>query len=149
MNDPKKAKGAEGIRAGGSYEALEGLRVLVVDDDPVVRMLVRQILKRVQAIAETASCGADALDLLEREPFDLLVTDIEMPGIDGVALAMFVRNPRSNVRRHDLPILALTALAGEETRARCMDAGMNEFITKPIRVRELLGAIRRHAPKGR
>ncbi|MBM3320306.1 MAG: response regulator [Candidatus Eisenbacteria bacterium] len=149
MNDPKKTGRAEGVRAGGSYEALEGLRVLVVDDDPVVRMLVRQILKRVRSVVETASSGVDALDLLEREPFDLVVTDIEMPGIDGIALARFVRNPRSNVRSHDLPILALTALGGEEMRARCMDAGMNEFIVKPIRVRELLGAIRRHAPKGR
>ncbi|MFH1679777.1 MAG: response regulator [Candidatus Eisenbacteria bacterium] len=145
MDDPNGRSAAGRVKAGGSFHALKDLRVLVVDDEPLIRVMVRATLRRFGSVAEVASSAEDALYLLEHEPFDLLITDIEMSGMDGVELARTVRDPTSSVLRHDLPIIVITALEGDEVRARCREVGTDEFLSKPIRAKELLQAVRRQA----
>jgi PAS domain S-box-containing protein len=117
---------------------LSGLRVLVVDDEPDALTMVRHLLESNEADVGTASSSAAALDLLGKERFDLIVSDIGMPGGDGYALVSELR-----MRGIRTPALALTAFARAEDRDRAMESGYQAHIAKPIDAEELLAAVAR------
>ncbi len=116
--------------------SLNGLRVLVVDDEPDSRELVTAVL--IGRGAEVISFGSaiEALDELERQPFDLLVSDIGMPEVDGFALISKVRQLPSD-RGGRIPAAALTAYAGIEHRRRLLSAGYQMHIPKPVEPAQL------------
>jgi signal transduction histidine kinase/ActR/RegA family two-component response regulator len=118
------------------------LRVLVVDDDPVNQMVVQQMLARLGCDVTLACDGADALAAAERAVHDLVLMDLHMPTMDGLEATrqLRARMPRGAAR---VPILALTAdtLAGD--RERCLQAGMDDVLTKPVGLAELQAALRR------
>ncbi|MDI1448425.1 PAS domain S-box protein [Polyangium sp. 6x1] len=112
---------------------LEGIRVLVVDDEPDARELVERLLEDRRAKVITAASAFEALDLLanpENEP-DVMVSDLGMPGMDGFALIREVR-ARSAARLGNLPAVAVTAFARPEDKARSLEAGYDAHVTKPI-----------------
>ena len=110
--------------------ALLGKRVLVVDDHPINRMLMAKLLKLAGAEAVPAENGADALRVLEQEPrIELVLMDLRMPEMDGYEAT---RRIRADARWARLPIIAVTASAATYERARCMAAGMNDVMIKPI-----------------
>ncbi len=127
-----------------SAESLEGLKVLVVDDEPDARDLFRHILEGSGAIVLTAGSAADAVPLLERERPDVLVSDIGMPGTDGYT---FLREVRAlgPERNGALPAIALTAFARPEERAQALDAGYLNHVSKPVEPRELVATVARAA----
>ena len=108
-------------------------RLLVVDDEPSSRRLLRHALQHVNFAVETCASGAEALEILERQPIDLLVLDFEMPQMDGAELCARVR-AHPNLEVADLPIILLTGHAGEDEEVRCLHAGANDFVTKPVSV---------------
>ncbi|MBI3395760.1 MAG: response regulator [Spirochaetia bacterium] len=106
------------------------LKILLAEDNPVNQMLAVAMLgdHTVTAVGD----GRAALDALEKGVFDLVFLDLQMPELDGIAVARIIRDPDSEVRDHHTPIIALTAYATKETHDRCLDAGMNGYVTKPI-----------------
>src|SRR5437868_1307240 len=106
-------------------------RVLVVDDSRVIRLAIKKILEADFAV-ETADSGNAAWDLLSRgEVYKMLVTDIEMPGMDGYELICRIRGSDGAVFK-DMPILTITGAEDEQTKERAFACGATDFITKPI-----------------
>lgn len=104
--------------------------VLVVEDTDVSRIWACRVLERSGFRVMSAANGAEALDLLARHPFSAVVMDWHMPGMDGLEVTRAIRAGDGPAAR--VPILALTASASEADRATCLEAGMNEALTKPI-----------------
>jgi two-component system, cell cycle response regulator DivK len=118
-------------------------KVLVVDDNRTSRELIRAILKSVRCDIIEASHGQQALDVLRQERPDLVLLDIDMPGLDGLAVVRTIRQDAAFV---NLPVVAVTAFAMEGDREKGMAAGFTAYVTKPVRaailrkqVQQLLG----------
>ncbi|NQU59338.1 MAG: response regulator [Rhodospirillales bacterium] len=122
-------------------------RVLLVEDDEINQQIAVAFLTGAGITVETASDGLQAIEILNENPtgFDIVLMDIQMPVMDGVAATKEIRKkwPSKN-----LPIIALTAHAFEEERQRCLKAGMDDHITKPISREKLLKAINRQIKAG-
>lgn len=122
-------------------------RVLIVDDGPVNLMLARQVLEREGLEVRTATSGAEALACLEQVPFDLVLMDIYMPGMDGVEASRRWRDvemERYPGRRSVL--VALTANASAEDRERFAAAGLDDYLAKPYRPQQLIDLVSRWLP---
>lgn len=119
----------------------KGRTVLLVDDDRFNLEVIGAILSMAGADVVTAVSGAEALGLLSAgRSFDAVFLDVQMPGMDGCETA---RRIREDERWRDLPLVAVTACAMADLRERCFDAGMNDFLTKPVDTPVLLEALRR------
>ena len=125
----------------------EGRRVLVVEDDASIRELLQLHLGLAGFTVEDLGDGREALDVARTTPFDLLVLDVMLPGLDGISLCRAVRTAGPNT---DTPILMLTARDSEADIVVGLDSGADDYLTKPFGVRELqarIGAVmRRHLP---
>ncbi|GAB4235356.1 MAG: hypothetical protein Kow00121_62900 [Elainellaceae cyanobacterium] len=122
------------------YSSLDGLQILVVDDEADVRELLMFVLKQAGAAVLVASSAQEAFQMLKRYAPDLLISDIGMPDLDGYALIRQVRSLAPEPLRA-LPAIALTAYAGEEYRKRVMAAGFQVYLSKPIDVDHLIQII--------
>ena len=111
-------------------------RVLVAEDDAAVREFVRRALAHRGHEVTTAIDGIDALDTLGKRRFDLLVTDIVMPGMDGIALAL-----KAARERPDMAILLMTGYAAERQRAHNLDELINRVVAKPFTLRQICDAV--------
>jgi two-component system chemotaxis sensor kinase CheA len=121
-------------RAGGfepgqgmPVEALKAKRLLVADDSITARTLLQNILESSGYSVRTTPDGAAAFTTLQNETFDLLVSDVEMPRMDGFELT---RRVRANPRLAELPVVLITALEAQDDRARGVEAGANAYIVK-------------------
>ena len=119
---------------------LAGLRVLLAEDSEINQELAGELLTRAGVAFRTASNGREALELLDRESFDAVLLDIQMPVMDGLAAA---REIRRHERFRDLPLIAMTAHAMTGDLERSLAAGMNDHLTKPISPASLYGALKR------
>jgi CheY-like chemotaxis protein len=118
------------------------LRILLAEDDAVNQIVaVRMLNNRGHAVV-TAASGSDALVALEREPFDLVLMDVQMPGMDGFETTAAIREREKESGTH-VPIVALTASAMKGDRERCLQAGMDGYVSKPLLIRELYEAVER------
>jgi PAS domain S-box-containing protein len=125
--------------AEAAAPALRPLRVLVAEDNPVNQMLVRAMLEKAGHRVDLAANGIEAVDALCRRPYDLVLMDMQMPEMDGVAATRRIRALDTLIAQ--VPIIALTANAMPGVRAQVLAAGMNDHVTKPINRRELFLAI--------
>lgn len=114
-------------------------RVLVVEDEANIRELVCLHLGHEGYSCATTGDGLEALKRAEAEPFDLLVLDVMIPGLDGLSLCRAVRNGRTN---RDVPILMLTARREETDKVVGLESGADDYLTKPFGVRELVARAR-------
>lgn len=124
---------------------MSGLRILMVEDDKMNQFVGKQILQgKGKAMLDIASNGNEALELLKSCCYDLVLTDLLLPDLDGFELTRLIRtNPDGQICNSKLPIIALTADAFTETRNKAYDAGVDDFITKPVDFLKLLGSISR------
>ncbi len=122
----------------------QSVRVLLVEDDPINQEVVAAVLQNHRHHVLRADNGRQALELLGRERVDLVLLDVQMPEMGGVELTAAIRARESGER---LPIVALTAHALKGDRERFLQAGMDDYLCKPIRPAELLAAVERHAPR--
>jgi PAS domain S-box-containing protein len=113
--------------------------ILVVDDVAVNRFLVRAMLEPIGYTIEEAACGADAVAAATLRPFDLVLMDLQMPGMDGLQAARAIRSTVGNYR--NVPIVALSASVFNERIGECTAAGMDGHLAKPIIPADLLGAV--------
>lgn len=118
---------------------LDGLRVLIVDDLKTNRDIVRDMLEPQNCICFDAPDGEDALEALQAGPFDVVIMDIHMNRLDGVEATRRIRESRAAFS--DIPIIALTADNAATTNAACMAAGVDIFLTKPVRGADLCRAL--------
>jgi two-component system OmpR family response regulator/two-component system alkaline phosphatase synthesis response regulator PhoP len=114
-------------------------RVLVVEDEPNIRDLVCLHLGLEGYTCDGLGDGREALNRAETDRYDLLVLDVMIPGVDGLALCRAVRNGRTN---HDVPILMLTARREESDKVIGLESGADDYLTKPFGVRELVARAR-------
>ena len=116
-------------------------RVLVVEDNPTNQMVARGMLKKFGIEIEVAGDGSEALRLLEQFQYDLVLMDCQMPVMDGYEATRRLRDPEAKVLDNNLPVIAMTANAMQGDRERCIEAGMNDHIAKPVdpsRLRRIL-----------
>jgi CheY-like chemotaxis protein len=137
---------SEGLASTGECEELglaplPNVKVLVVDDDPNSCEIVRRILMGCNAQVSTAQSVAEALPMLGEFCPDVLISDIGMPGKDGLAFIRELREKESSTQSARLPAVALTAFARPEDRVRVLEAGYNSHVSKPIDPRELVAAV--------
>ncbi len=119
-----------------------GLRILVAEDNEFNQELVTSLLQKWGHAAVLAGDGKAALAAWEREPFDLILMDLQMPDMDGIAVTKAIRAKESATNTH-VPIVALTAHAMRGDRERCLAGGMDAYASKPIRAVELFDVIAR------
>ena len=117
--------------------AEEGLRILLAEDNPINMMLIRELLRRRGHIVTEVTTGNDAVQAMVNGSFDLLLTDIHMPGMDGIEAARAIRLAEQRCGRPRTPIVALTADALDGGKRTCQEAGMDGFLTKPVDPAEL------------
>ncbi|MNO87400.1 Sensor histidine kinase RcsC [compost metagenome] len=118
-------------------------RILLVEDNPVNQLVAKGMLAKLGCQVQVAAQGAEALELLEQDAFDLVLMDCNMPVMDGYEAS---RRIRQSGRWPELPIVALTANAMPEERERCRAAGMDDYLAKPFRREELLALIDHWVP---
>lgn len=126
-------------------------RVLVVDDDEINRRVAARLLRKMGFDVETVGSGADALERSARASFDLILMDYQMPGMDGCETTRALRRRES---ARPVPVVAMTASVLESDRRRCLEAGMDAFVSKPVRresLTELLASLgmRPESPEAR
>ncbi len=121
---------------------LRGLKLLLVEDSPDNQMLITLYLNKVGAEVKVASDGATGVELALAENFDAVLMDVQMPILDGHEATRKLRN-----LKYSKPIIALTAHALKEERAKCFESGFTEFLTKPIQRDLLIEVLSRYVKK--
>ena len=122
------------------------LRILVAEDVPANQEVIRTILTSRGHSVQGVMTGQEAVEWFEREPYDLILMDVQMPGVDGFQATRQIRSIEA-ARNSHTPILALTAHALNGDRERCLEAGMDDYISKPIDVGEVLGLVERYGSR--
>ncbi len=111
-------------------------RVLAIDDNPQIQKLVTVNLQARGYAVQTAGSGEEALDLFKSSQFDLILLDLILPGISGIDVCIWIR------QQSDVPIIVLSAREDEELKVSALDAGADDYVTKPFRQEELLARVR-------
>ena len=124
-------------------ECLHGRSILLIEDNKINQEVVQDLLEMFGAKVTVAGDGLQGIQLLHGEPFDLVLMDIHMPNMDGLEATAEIRK---NPKFAQLPILALTANALEGDLERCLAAGMNDYIAKPIHPDQMFSTMARHLP---
>jgi CheY-like chemotaxis protein len=122
--------------------AAKPLRILLAEDNRVNQIVAIRLLTKHGHSVEVAGNGREALGRLAQEPFDLLLTDMQMPEVDGFETAATIREQERRTGRR-LPIIAMTAMAMKGDRERCLQVGMDGYVSKPMQPSELFEAIER------
>jgi len=119
-------------------------RILVAEDDTINQVIISKILEKQGYRFEIVDNGQKVLDTLEKNDFDLVLLDWQMPILNGLETAALIRDKKSLVRDHEVPIIALTANAMAEERKAGFEAGMNDYLTKPVITSLLLDTISKY-----
>ncbi len=125
------------IRTDLNEERRHHRRILLVEDNHTNQMVAMGILERLGYQASAVENGADAIKSLETMPYDLILMDCQMPGMDGFETTAIIRDQTSRVLDHSVPIIAMTAYAMKGDRERCITAGMDDYLSKPISSAEI------------
>jgi len=124
-----------------STRSASQLRVLLVEDNPVNQKLATRLLEKLEVRVDLAGNGVECLQALDRQPYDLVFMDIQMPEMDGLEATRRIRAQRNGARSPY--IVAMTANAMQGDREACIEAGMNDYVSKPIRPDSLAAALAR------
>jgi CheY-like chemotaxis protein/HPt (histidine-containing phosphotransfer) domain-containing protein len=120
---------ATGLAAAASSPSIAGIHVLLVEDNAFNEQVGRELLEQAGARVDVAANGSDALAMLRRRRYDCVLMDVQMPVMDGLEAT---RRIRADAALRDTVVIAMTANVGVADRARCLAAGMNDFVTKPV-----------------
>jgi CheY-like chemotaxis protein len=126
--------------------SLKGIKVLIVEDNNVNQLIASKFLEKWGAVVSIAENGIEGVEMVNNNHYDIVLMDLQMPEMDGFEATRNIRNTKGSYYL-DLPILALTAAAMVEVREQVMEAGMNDYISKPFNPNELFSKINRHLAK--
>jgi PAS domain S-box-containing protein len=110
-------------------------RILLVEDNPISQNVEMKILREVGYSVEAVGSGIEAIDMLALKPFDIVLMDVEMEGMDGIEATQRIRGLDGNIAK--IPVIAVTAHSSMKDRERCLTAGMDDYIAKPINIQFL------------
>jgi len=123
-------------------------RILLVEDNVVnQKVAIRLLDEKLGYQSDLVTNGKEAIELLKDLDYDLVLMDCQMPEMDGYDATRAIRNVKSSVRNHNIPIIAMTANAMKGDREKCLGSGMNDYVSKPIKIQELADAIERNLCK--
>ncbi|GAB6095626.1 hypothetical protein JCM14469_18780 [Desulfatiferula olefinivorans] len=122
------------------------VRILLVEDNFTNQQVAVGILMKLGLSADAVANGAESLKALESIPYDLVLMDVQMPVMDGYEATARIRSPQSGVRNHNIPVIAMTAHAMTGDREKCLEAGMNDYISKPINPNSLAEVLEKWLP---
>lgn len=137
---------AQNVDVPDPPKSLPGLEILLVEDDPVSQKVATLTLTRMNCQVTLAEDGLKALELLEKQSFDLIIMDCRMPNLDGYETARRIREKEKDAGSR-VPIIALTAHAFEEDREKCLSAGMDYWLVKPLQRKHLVTALSNFFPR--
>ncbi|MCC6453463.1 MAG: response regulator [Caldilineaceae bacterium] len=137
LNEPRHASDYPAPVAMRTGARLHEREILLVEDNAVNQIVGVTMLKKLGHRVDLAENGEEAIAALQNKRYDLVLMDVQMPGMDGHQATKVIRDPNSAVRDHQIPVIAMTANVLPGDRAACLDAGMNDFLSKPIRPAEL------------
>ena len=119
----------------------KNIRILMAEDDLANQFGTKSIIEHFGYQVDVANNGREALDLLEENEYALILMDCSMPVMNGYEATVIIRDQASKVRNHAIPIIALTANAQQGDRYKCLDVGMNDYLSKPILIPDLLAKV--------
>ncbi len=139
-----KALGQEtkGQKSGGKVASADSLtnimprKILVAEDNPTSQLIAKKILEKVGHTVQIAGTGIEVIRMLKEGKFDIILMDVEMPEMSGIEATRLIRK-EENISKQHIPIVAMTAYAMKEDRQKCLDAGMDTYISKPVNIDEL------------
>jgi len=135
------------VTSGSTYERAapaRSLHVLLIEDNAVNQVVTQRLLEREGHTVVVAENGLRGLEAISREPFDAILMDVQMPGMDGIETTRAIRS-RERAGHHRTPIIAFTAHAMKEDRERCLAAGMDAYLSKPVETSMLIEVLERAA----
>jgi PAS domain S-box-containing protein len=124
-------------------------RILVVEDNIINQKLALRLVEKFGYQTGAAVNGREALKALEEDSYDIVLMDVQMPEMDGFEATKQIRDPHSKVRNHGIPIIAMTAFAMKEDRERCLEAGMDDYVDKPIDPEKFRTIIEKYVKKSK
>jgi len=144
VNTDNKSVGQIVTRYSISEDRKRRARILLVEDSIINQKIALHILeKKLGFHADVVNNGREAIETLERLDYDMILMDCQMPEIDGYEATQIIRDRLSTVRNHNIPIIAMTANAMKGDREKCLEAGMDDYVTKPINLKKLSDVIDR------
>ena len=121
------------------------IRILVVDDNKINQMVAIKFLGKFGQSADVADNGKEALNIMAKIPYDIIFMDCQMPVMNGYKATMAIRDSSSKVLNHKVPVIAMTANALQGDRDKCLNAGMDDYLTKPINPQKLSSMLKKWA----
>ncbi|WP_169732623.1 PAS domain-containing hybrid sensor histidine kinase/response regulator [Desulfonatronum lacustre] len=134
----------QGEMTGQHHEAKHRLRILLVEDEPSNALPIRKLLEKAGHTVTLAKDGQQALDLFKDQDFDLILMDIQMPVMNGVEATKGIRSSTDLGPKKDIPIIALTAYAMFGDKEKFLEAGMDDYLAKPVRMEDLEKVLEKH-----
>ncbi len=122
-------------------------RILLAEDNITNQLVAQSILNKLGLRADAVANGAEAVKALESLPYDLVLMDVQMPEMDGFEATRQIRHTQSAVRNHQVPIIAMTAHALRGDREKCLQAGMDDYVPKPVSPHSLAAVLKKWLPK--
>lgn len=132
--------------AVGTHGRFKGMNVLLVEDNLINQLVAVEILEYEGIDVYRSSNGLEAIDMVTKHSFDAILMDIQMPEMDGIEATQYIRN-ELGYHSKDLPIIAMTAHVMQGDKARCLETGMDDFISKPIESMKLFDVLDKYYPK--
>jgi PAS domain S-box-containing protein len=123
------------------------VRILLAEDNLTNQQVALGILNKLGLRADAVANGKEALARLQTSPYDLVLMDVQMPVMDGLEATRAIRNPRSAVLDHHIPIIAMTAHAAAADRDLCLSSGMNDYVSKPVKPQVLAATLEKWLPQ--
>ena len=127
------------LNADLSEERKGQIKILVAEDDAINQKVVTGILGRLGYRIDISTNGKEAVKALEQTQYDLVLMDCQMPEMDGYEATEMIRDPGSKVLDHKIPVIALTGHAMDSDMEKCINAGMDDYLSKPVKPAELTG----------
>ncbi|HEX2958943.1 MAG TPA: PAS domain S-box protein [Chitinispirillaceae bacterium] len=122
------------------------VRILLAEDNTINQQVAVGFFKRLGLTIDTVANGFEAVQALEMIPYDLVLMDVQMPEVDGFEATAQIRDPVSSVKNHSIPVIAMTANALESDREKCLLAGMNDYLSKPMSMKALIPVLKKWLP---
>jgi CheY-like chemotaxis protein/HPt (histidine-containing phosphotransfer) domain-containing protein len=144
VQSPGKRKAALDF---SSTFAAKKKRILLAEDNITNQQVALGMLKKMGLRADAVASGAEAVIAIKSIPYDLVLMDVQMPEMDGLEATRYIRDPKHSIINHDIPIIAMTAEAMQGDREKCLKAGMNDYVSKPVTPRALAEVLAKWLPQ--